>query len=100
MYLSLFCVFQLPFHNHLQTGAAIAKTTCPSGMVRQLAVGSPFQRVYICLCIFLTLAAARDLYAWQPVMRVAAINCGDPLNSGVCKQHGIRGYPTVKVCAN
>lgn len=33
----------------------------------------------------------------QRVLRIAAINCGDPFNGDVCRQHDIKYYPTIKL---
>uniref|UniRef100_A0A4W4FKA9 Sulfhydryl oxidase n=1 Tax=Electrophorus electricus TaxID=8005 RepID=A0A4W4FKA9_ELEEL len=40
---------------------------------------------------------ARDVKEWKPAVGLAAIDCSDVENSGVCHRFGISGYPWLKV---
>lgn len=42
--------------------------------------------------------AAQRLRCWRGV-RVAVINCGDPVNTDACQRHDIKGFPTLKAFA-
>uniref|UniRef100_A0A914L4W2 Sulfhydryl oxidase n=1 Tax=Meloidogyne incognita TaxID=6306 RepID=A0A914L4W2_MELIC len=41
-------------------------------------------------------ALAKDLLAWQGVIKLAAINCADPVNLDTCKDSSITHYPFLK----
>ena len=41
---------------------------------------------------------AKETLAWRSsVVRIAAVNCGDSANSGLCRKHNIEHYPTLRV---
>uniref|UniRef100_A0A0N5ARC9 Sulfhydryl oxidase n=1 Tax=Syphacia muris TaxID=451379 RepID=A0A0N5ARC9_9BILA len=33
---------------------------------------------------------------WSPILQVAAVNCGEDINSKLCREHGIEAFPTLK----
>ena len=37
------------------------------------------------------------LPAWRTVVRMGAINCYGEENRDLCRQHGVHGYPTIRV---
>ncbi|CAI5455471.1 unnamed protein product [Caenorhabditis angaria] len=37
-----------------------------------------------------------DVYGWRNIVKIAAINCADPVNLDVCRTHGIFFYPVIK----
>uniref|UniRef100_A0A914XE73 Sulfhydryl oxidase n=1 Tax=Plectus sambesii TaxID=2011161 RepID=A0A914XE73_9BILA len=39
---------------------------------------------------------ANDVKEWAPVVKVAALNCGDPYNERTCGQNGISAFPNLK----
>lgn len=41
-------------------------------------------------------AFAADIKEWNSVIKVAAIACSDEVNTAICRQHNIWGYPTVR----
>ncbi|KAL7079821.1 hypothetical protein ACQ4LE_000739 [Meloidogyne hapla] len=41
-------------------------------------------------------ALAKDLLAWQGVLKLAAINCADPVNLDTCRDSSITHYPLLK----
>ena len=42
---------------------------------------------------------AKEVKGWQNVIKVAAIDCGDPINNEqICKHANITGFPTIKYC--
>uniref|UniRef100_A0A914H5R4 Thioredoxin domain-containing protein n=1 Tax=Globodera rostochiensis TaxID=31243 RepID=A0A914H5R4_GLORO len=41
-------------------------------------------------------ALARDLRGWDGVLKLAAINCADPINSMTCRSSRITHYPYIK----
>lgn len=40
---------------------------------------------------------AESVRDWHSVVKIAALNCADELNKDVCRQFGVRGYPTIKM---
>mgnify|MGYP002424694283 FL=1 len=38
-----------------------------------------------------------SLQAWQSVVRIGAMNCYGGNNAPLCRQHNVRGYPTLLV---
>jgi hypothetical protein len=39
---------------------------------------------------------SRSVKPWAPVVQVAAIDCGSTANTLICRNHSIRGFPTIK----
>ncbi|XP_076841557.1 sulfhydryl oxidase 1 [Brachyhypopomus gauderio] len=39
---------------------------------------------------------ARDVREWKPAVELAAIDCSEVENTGVCRRFGITGYPSLK----
>lgn len=39
---------------------------------------------------------ARDIRDWRPVVRVAAIDCAADINSQLCRDYEVMGYPTIR----
>jgi len=35
--------------------------------------------------------------AWQPVVKIAAVDCAEMKNVPVCREHGVQAYPTLIV---
>ena len=35
--------------------------------------------------------------AWQPVVKLAAVDCADMKNEPLCREHRVAAYPTLKV---
>jgi len=40
---------------------------------------------------------AESVKDWHSVVKIAALNCADELNKDVCRQFGVRGYPTLRM---
>ncbi|CAI4228676.1 unnamed protein product [Auanema sp. JU1783] len=41
-------------------------------------------------------ALANDVRGWQNVVRIAAMNCADPLNEAVCRDNDVQYFPYIK----
>ncbi|CCD61191.1 Sulfhydryl oxidase [Caenorhabditis elegans] len=39
---------------------------------------------------------AKDVDGWQNIVKIAAINCADPVNEPVCRSNGVRFFPLIK----
>ncbi|KAF8386788.1 hypothetical protein PRIPAC_75930 [Pristionchus pacificus] len=38
----------------------------------------------------------KDVHSWNPVVRVAAMNCADSVNSATCRANGVQYFPYIK----